>query len=78
MRVSHRGQCGNWVELNKEPGQSLPSGFPHAMYETDAHQQMLNGLLRRPRKFVFHRRRIISIRIGMGLEQDIVVERTVI
>ncbi|CAM9102114.1 unnamed protein product [Hapterophycus canaliculatus] len=44
-------KCGNWVELNKEPGQSIPSGFPHAMYRTDAHQQMLEGVLQRPTRF---------------------------
>ncbi|CAM9763769.1 unnamed protein product [Scytosiphon promiscuus] len=43
--------CGNWVELNKEPGQSLPAGFPHSMYRTDAHQQMLEGVLQRPTRF---------------------------
>ncbi|CAM9776175.1 unnamed protein product [Ectocarpus sp. 12 AP-2014] len=44
-------KCGNWVELNKEPGQMLPSGFPHAMYRTDAHQQMLEGVLQKPTRF---------------------------
>ncbi|CAM9725418.1 unnamed protein product [Pylaiella littoralis] len=44
-------KCGNWVELNKEPGQTLPAGFPHAMYRTDAHQQMLDGVLQRPKRF---------------------------
>ncbi|CAM9961823.1 unnamed protein product [Laminaria digitata] len=44
-------KCGNWVELNKEPGQALPPGFPHAMYKTDAQQQMLEGVLSRPKRF---------------------------
>lgn len=43
-------QCGNWLELNKEPGQALPPGFPHAMYKTDAQQQMLEGVLMRPKR----------------------------
>ena len=35
---------GDWMELNKESGKALPSGFPHTMYLSDAHNQMLSGL----------------------------------
>ncbi|CAN0088163.1 unnamed protein product [Ascophyllum nodosum] len=38
------------MELEKEPGKALPAGFPHTMYLSDAHNQMLSSSLSQKNK----------------------------